>query len=719
MKAEFEQYDLGLSGALTYIARNYGAKIEIREGDKEISLTEYHKNDVEHDTQIKNYFLSLGLSVSAVQFSQPDDLLNESMPLLLLTAEMQWLICVGCIDNKLKLVNMQNDIGQIEIERSALQQMSAFSLQPISEVVDSIRISQILKNGLKNNKIFYSKYFISSLFMAMFALTIPVFSNLYYDKLVPGSSNASLFGVAGIVLVFIIFEFLLKSSRDIYQSIVSRREDIDIDVSFLEALLYGDKKNTSMSSAFVLWTEFQKIKPVLLNSVFQRVADAPLFIVFVIVIYINLGLLVLIPITIMLISLGLAYVNFRYTNVLMERVKEGQSNRNMFITETLYALRMIHTLNNRNLMRDWVNNADQQSWLSLQIRKVNVYYQSALSTLSSLNQILLMLFAFFLVTKGEITTGAIVSSVIVSGRMSGIISGFSSTLLSIFTTNKTITDLLKMFVPENTAPREVLQSLSHCEGHISLKGASYQYDPQLPVILENITLDIPAGQRVAIIGECGSGKSSLISLLSGFSMPLQGSVMYDGYNTRHLAQHFFSRFISVITTHDALFTGTVESNFALKSGEDRKKTVQALGVTNCNFVLQHPMGLRYPISFMAKNLSSGQNQQLLLARSLSSDAKVFLWDEPTSCLDEQTEQRIFDNLDHFVAGKTLLMVTHRRYLLKYFDRVLVMKNGKVIRDCSPDKLLTPVANAEVKKARPVRISVPAAGGNPVPDKNEG
>ncbi|HED8979641.1 TPA: ATP-binding cassette domain-containing protein, partial [Salmonella enterica subsp. enterica serovar Enteritidis] len=95
----------------------------------------------------------------------------------------------------------------------------------------------------------------------------------------------------------------------------------------------------------------------------------------------------------------------------------------------------------------------------------------------------------------------------------------------------------------------------------------------------------------------------------------------------------------------------------------------------------------FPVNFMAKNLSSGQQQQLLLARSLSSDASVFLWDEPTSNLDENTEKQIFDNLDEFIHGKTLIMVTHRRYLIKYFDRVLVMKGGKIIRDCSPDKLL--------------------------------
>lgn len=121
---------------------------------------------------------------------------------------------------------------------------------------------------------------------------------------------------------------------------------------------------------------------------------------------------------------------------------------------------------------------------------------------------------------------------------------------------------------------------------------------------------------------------------------------------------------------------------------------------------QHPMGLRYPISFMTRNLSSGQNQQLLLARSLSSDACIYLWDEPTSNMDETTEQKIFDNLDYFISGKTLVMVTHRRYLLKYFDRVLVMKNGKIIRDCTPDKLIGETREGQPAQAKRVQVHVP-------------
>lgn len=699
---DFTLYDLGLAGVMHYIAKNHDSRIEVDEKKIPVNLFRYDKNDPAHEVQIKNYFLSLGLVIHEVKFSQPEDLLNEHLPLIILTPSMQWMVCVGCQKGGLQLVSRNNEYGVIECELAHLNEFSVFLIQPLSSMTESIRISEILKTGLRNNKTFYSKYFVTSLFMALFAMTIPVFSNLYYDKLVPSSSTASLFGVTAIVLVFVMFEFLLRSSKDIYQSIVSRQEDVNVDVSFVESLIYNTTKTSSMSSVFVLWTEFQKIKPVLLNSVFQRMSDIPIFIIFSIIIYVNLGMLVLIPVTLMALSLVLAFANYKYTEILMDKMKDSQSNRNVFITELLYSLRTIHTLNNKNLMLDWVNSSNNQSWLSLRVRKAGIYYQSALGAISNLNQILLMVFAFFLVINGEITTGAIISSVIVSGRMSGIISGLASTLSTIFTTNKTISDLMRMFVSEGQE-QKLLQSVVNLQGDIALRAVNYQYDSQLPKALDNISLDIPKGQRVAIVGECGSGKSSMISLLSGYCPPTEGSIMYDGYNSRHLAQNFFSRFISMVTNQDTLFTGSIESNFSLKECNNSKRVIEALHVTNCGFVLQHPMGLRYPVSFMARNLSSGQNQQLLLARSLSSEAEIYLWDEPTSSIDEMTEQRIFEHLDHFIPNKTLIMVTHRRYLLKYFDRVLVMKGGKIIRDCAPDKLL---GMAEIElPGKAVRVKV--------------
>ncbi|ECP3539232.1 peptidase domain-containing ABC transporter, partial [Salmonella enterica] len=187
--------------------------------------------------------------------------------------------------------------------------------------------------------------------------------------LVPSASVSSLFGVAIIVAVFIVFEFILRTSKDIYQSITARQDDVDIDIAFLEAVLYSKKKNgRSMSSAFVLWNEFQKIKPVLLNSIFQRIADIPIFIIFLIVIYVNLGLVVIVPVTMFIVSIIISLVNHHYTNELMNKQKEGQKNRNIFISEVFLSIKMIHTLNNQGLLFDWVNTSNEQSYLNLKIR---------------------------------------------------------------------------------------------------------------------------------------------------------------------------------------------------------------------------------------------------------------------------------------------------------------------------------------------------------------
>ncbi|EIB5838773.1 SPI-4 type I secretion system protein SiiF, partial [Salmonella enterica subsp. enterica serovar Kentucky] len=345
MDKKLESYYLSAETALSIVSKKFNIKIDIKEDDINLRFKKYDRNNTDDSIQMKNFFLSLGLSLQDILFNNGEDLLNEPMPILLLTPEMKWMVCVSG-GQKIKLVNARGELCYVEIEDEYLKELSAFSILPLNKVVDSIRVKNIIKNSLSMNKIFYTKYFFSSLFMAIFALTIPVFSNLFYDKLVPSASVSSLFGVAIIVAVFIVFEFILRTSKDIYQSITARQDDVDIDIAFLEAVLYSKKKNgRSMSSAFVLWNEFQKIKPVLLNSIFQRIADIPIFIIFLIVIYVNLGLVVIVPVTMFIVSIIISLVNHHYTNELMNKQKEGQKNRNIFISEVFLSIKMIHTLN--------------------------------------------------------------------------------------------------------------------------------------------------------------------------------------------------------------------------------------------------------------------------------------------------------------------------------------------------------------------------------------
>ncbi|EAM5448472.1 peptidase domain-containing ABC transporter, partial [Salmonella enterica] len=213
MDKKLEPYYLSAETALSIVSKKFNIKIDIKEDDINLRFKKYDRNNTDDSIQMKNFFLSLGLSLQDILFNNGEDLLNEPMPILLLTPEMKWMVCVSG-GQKIKLVNARGELCYVEIEDEYLKELSAFSILPLNKVVDSIRVKNIIKNSLSMNKIFYTKYFFSSLFMAIFALTIPVFSNLFYDKLVPSASVSSLFGVAIIVAVFIVFEFILRTSKD-------------------------------------------------------------------------------------------------------------------------------------------------------------------------------------------------------------------------------------------------------------------------------------------------------------------------------------------------------------------------------------------------------------------------------------------------------------------------------------------------------------------------
>ncbi|EAO4145418.1 ATP-binding cassette domain-containing protein [Salmonella enterica] len=163
-------------------------------------------------------------------------------------------------------------------------------------------------------------------------------------------------------------------------------------------------------------------------------------------------------------------------------------------------------------------------------------------------------------------------------------------------------------------------------------------------------------------------------------MPHSGAVIYDGVSSNHLSSDFFFKEISCIYPKDGFLSGTLEYNFLLKNSTNPPKVVHALKLLGCDFILNDPGGMKRHVSYMEEGFSSGQLQKLLLARSISGSANIFVWDEPTSSLDEKSESEFFSKLDTILEGKTLVMTTHRKHLLQFFDRVIYLKNGKITGD---------------------------------------
>ncbi|MEZ4664682.1 MAG: ABC transporter ATP-binding protein [Caldilineaceae bacterium] len=242
--------------------------------------------------------------------------------------------------------------------------------------------------------------------------------------------------------------------------------------------------------------------------------------------------------------------------------------------------------------------------------------------------------------------------------------------------------------PEITSPAAG-QKLDKVIGAIQLENVHFQYVPGEPV-LRGISLDIPAGQSVAIVGATGAGKSSLVGLLARQYDPQQGAIRLDGVDIRQIDRADLRRAVAVVPQDPVCLAGTIRKNIRLYDESVSDEQVrQAAEFTNAaHFIAELPNGYDFEVLPGGANLSQGQRQLLALARALAlSPDGVLVLDEATSSIDTATEALIQDALDRILRTRTSLVIAHRLSTIRNADRIIVMDKGKIVEDGAHEALL--------------------------------
>jgi ATP-binding cassette subfamily B protein len=209
-------------------------------------------------------------------------------------------------------------------------------------------------------------------------------------------------------------------------------------------------------------------------------------------------------------------------------------------------------------------------------------------------------------------------------------------------------------------------------------------------VLPDLSLTIPAGQTVALVGATGAGKTTIARLLARIYDPLEGSVLLDGVDLRQLDDPSLRREVVLITQENFLFTGSVADNIELgKPGATRADIIAAATAIGANaFISALPDGYDEEVGKSGGRLSAGQRQLISFARAFLAAPAVLVLDEATSLLDIPSERLVQDALQRILAGRTAVIIAHRLSTVAIADRVLVLSHGQIIEDGRPDELMT-------------------------------
>ena len=314
------------------------------------------------------------------------------------------------------------------------------------------------------------------------------------------------------------------------------------------------------------------------------------------------------------------------------------------------------------------------------------FYQRLIVTLT---QFIIYGISFYLILEGRMTIGELV---MFNGYAAMLFGPFvklghnwqvvQNGLIALERAEKILILPKEIYRPEN-AP-----VLSEIKGEVEFKDVSFAYKSS-KLVLENINFKVKAGEVIALVGESGMGKSTLMDLISAYYFPIAGKVLIDGHDTKNLDLKFLRSKISVVPQEIVLFNDTIEINIKYGSfGASLKKIMDAAQKAHAlEFIENFPKKWKQIVGERGVKLSVGQKQRVAIARAILRNPKILILDEPTSALDAKSESIIKESLEELMKGRTTFIVAHRLSTVRKADRILVLDKGKITESGTHDELV--------------------------------
>ena len=319
---------------------------------------------------------------------------------------------------------------------------------------------------------------------------------------------------------------------------------------------------------------------------------------------------------------------------------------------------------------------------------LSAFYFPGVELLGSVGLAIVLLYGGFRVANGGMSVGELVAFV-------GLLNMFFQPIqqLSELYSNlqSTLASLEKVFAVLDTEPDQAdspsAKDLGALRGDVEFENVGFAYGEDK--VLQDISFRISSGETLAIVGETGAGKSTIVKLLSRFYDPTEGGIRVDGQDLREVRGSSLRRYMGVVLQDTFLFTGTIKDNirYGRPDATDEEIVAAARTVGADGFIRRLPEGYETQVQERGGRLSVGERQLVAFARALIADPKLLVLDEATSSVDLATEARIEGALEHLLVGRTSVVIAHRLSTVRRADRILLMGDGRILEEGTHDELL--------------------------------
>ncbi len=543
------------------------------------------------------------------------------------------------------------------------------------------------------NKTLYSEVIIASMMINLFGIASSIFIMNVYDRVVPNNAFDTLYAMAFGIFIVYIFDFLLKNLRAHFLDYAGKKADVKISAALFEQIM-GMTMKARPPSAGVLAShmkEFETLRDFFTSATMAAIIDLPFIFIFIALIALIGGWVAIVPLMAIPLIVGMGLYMQKPLQKVMRQSMMESALKNALLFETIIGLETIKVqAAEGNTQRKWEELTEKSSTTSVKSKRLSSFAQHWAALIQQLASVGIIFVGVFLISDGQITMGALIASVLLSGRAMGPLAQISGLMTRLNQSREALVqldDLMKKDVERPKGKHYV--SFPSFNGKVEFRDVTFSYPGQSVPSVDKVAFTLQPNERLGIIGAVGSGKTTLERLLINLYEPDSGSVQIDGTDVRQIDPGDLRRCVGAVQQSPQLFHGSVRDNITMghEMAPDRAvmKAAELSGVLE--FLQNTPTGLDTQVGERGEALSGGQRQAVAIARALLYDPPILILDEPTASMDPASENRLKKRLDALCQNKTVILITHKGAMLNLVDKLMLLDNGKIVAYGAKDDVI--------------------------------
>lgn len=548
-------------------------------------------------------------------------------------------------------------------------------------------------------KSYYAHVAIATVLVNVLTVAASLFTMIVYDRVVPNQAYNTLWVLAIGVGIAAAFEFGARMLRAWLTDAAGKKADLVMSsVLFRRVLgLRLDQQPSSAGSFANTLREFESVRDFFTSATLLAVADMPFVVLFLGVMAVLAGPLAWVPAAAIALVLAVTLAAQVPMARLMQRYMQGMSRKQSIAVESIEGLEALKANRAEGLMQSrWEASNAEMAAFSAQSRAINAWVLNLVNIVQQVSAVIVVVWGVYRIHDNLLTMGGLIAATMLAGRAIGPVNQVAALGLRWQQARSSLKGLNELMArAQDRESGRGYSSAPSLTGAVAFHDVSHRYGKaqEVKLSLEKVAFSIAAGERVAVLGKVGSGKSTLLRVAAGLLPPSDGMVAFDGLDARQIEPADVRSRVAFLAQDPALFHGTLRDNIVLGARDvTAARLGAALQMTGLDrLVAAHPRGLEMPIGEHGVGLSGGQRQLVALARLFVRDPALVLLDEPSSAMDNATEQQVMQAMRGWLAGRTMLLATHRMPWVALADRVIVVDGGRVVADGPREQVLQRLA----------------------------